>query len=322
MRYTLSSWPTPAKVGVGLVALFLTFIFAGKVFSPLTEHPNLWLATAVLVVAMIVAWQMLEGLLRIGAIATLLLVAMVVLTYYQADYLFAGGESTPTGEGSGMQEWLKINWNGAPLWFIAVVATTAIAAVIFGDKRKFLSLVASSIMIIFAIIVFYSYRDGWLYEDQWRHGFYVIVIAFSLLAFTFAKTDKEKSGATLVLGAIFIMLGVSQLWHYQEVIALWPFGKPSTNRMVELDNPQCTKTWGLVNLTSTTPTQINEKGFCKTRIKHPGKCIYLKRPAWTNDSAWYGPYCDKEGSTQVAPDYVEWAKSTEGSFQALVQLNP
>jgi len=97
-------------------------------------------------------------------------------------------------------------WHGVLYWVLAIAVASAVAAVWLGKKRKILSLLATTALIIFIIAVYASYRDGWLTEG-YRNTFYVLVSAAAVLAATYATTDREKLGAAVGIGAIFLMLG-------------------------------------------------------------------------------------------------------------------
>jgi hypothetical protein len=121
-------------------------------------------------------------------------------------------------------------WRGVPYWVWMVVAAVAATAIWFGNKRKLLSLVATAVVIIFAIVVYRSYRDGWLMSGDWREIFYILAGAFVIIAYTYASTGKEATGAAVLLGAIFIMLGCSQVFTWGQFSSWLPWYWQSSSK--------------------------------------------------------------------------------------------
>ncbi len=148
--------------------------------------------------------------------------------------------------------------------------------------------------------------------------------AYFVLAFIWAVVAANNTGFNrfmlfVTLGVVFALIGP------RTDMLLDPDGRllaklnlnrgpsPTVNATISNACPGLKKTVPLGN----TPVDINPDARCAPDIWHDGKCIFLRRAAWTGDNRTYGPHCG--GSL---PKDTEWAWSADQPFEAAVALSP
>lgn len=176
-------------------------------------------------------------------------------------------------------------WQQTPYWVWALVVLAASAATWLGNKRKLLSIIAAAALIFFIIVVYTSYRDGWLMTGHWREIFYVLAGAFAVIAYTYASTDKEKTVSAAVLGAIFIMLGCSQVftWGQFSPWLPWYWGGGSDARQMIASAPPVMQVPVGIRLSARlgpTPVELNPGGRYKIWVHelNPSQCVNVYGP--------------------------------------------